>query len=247
MRYSLILPSLLGLTLAACAPDASEPSQIEDDAVTTSEDASEPEATDDRDTPPLNAVTYRCEDLQLATEFYEDDLVLTLNGQIITLPQVRAASGAKYEGETSMGSVTFWSKGDEASLDIADQPSRTCQADIQENAVRMNIDALQGKTWIVEDVNGGGVPDRVQASLEFDGQSVTGSTGCNSFRAGYEVGGDRINISAITTTKKACPEALMNLEARFLEVLSEPISVEIDETGALLIHSDGGSFLARTF
>jgi len=66
---------------------------------------------------------YECDDGSSFVARIEGERIwLFLPGKTIPLPHVQAASGAKY----SDGSITFWSKGEEARLEIEGEVPRTC-------------------------------------------------------------------------------------------------------------------------
>ena len=71
----------------------------------------------------------------------EDRLVLHLPGGAVALDPQEAASGARW----SDGQITFWSKGNEARLELADRTTAACR----ENRRRSGIEAarLSGADW----------------------------------------------------------------------------------------------------
>lgn len=73
---------------------------------------------------------------------------------------------------------------------------------------------------------------------------VTGSSGCNSFNAGYSVNGDALSIGAPGGTQRLCPEpqGVMDQEARFLSALRSAASFGI--VGSQLEVSNGGGQIA---
>lgn len=83
--------------------------------------------------------------------------------------------------------------------------------------------SAENRTWKVVTLSGQAVegPDsRRSAHLELDRsrREVRGHTGCNRLRGRYELDGDEIQLSALATTRKACPEA-GDLEQRLLKAL----------------------------
>lgn len=103
--------------------------------------------------------------------------------------------------------------------------------------------ALVGN-WQVEDISGGGVIDNSPASVEFheDG-TVSGNSSCNNFSGTYSTnsGRQRIIISDLATTRRACVEALMNQEQSFLEVMSKVNNWQISEPEGQLTLIDAAS------
>ena len=100
---------------------------------------------------------------------------------------------------------------------------------------------LRGTSWILEDLAGAGVVDRVQATLVFaeDG-TVSGIASCNQFRGPVTVTGATISFGNLAATRKACPEAVMRQEQQYLDALGNANRFEIK--GSLLyIHATGRS------
>jgi membrane-bound inhibitor of C-type lysozyme/uncharacterized membrane protein len=67
-------------------------------------------------------LVYDCDDLDLVVRQGKDDVTLHLPDRTVALPRVEAASGAKY----AQGEVVFWSRGDEATLEIGDRRYGPC-------------------------------------------------------------------------------------------------------------------------
>jgi membrane-bound inhibitor of C-type lysozyme len=66
------------------------------------------------------AVTFACADdvaIDAVFDNASDNVILTMNGETLTLPHVESGSGAKY----SDGTTTFWTKGDEAFVQVNDE------------------------------------------------------------------------------------------------------------------------------
>ena len=107
---------------------------------------------------------------------------------------------------------------------------------------------LVGDEWIVEDIDGGGVIDATQASLGFapDG-SLSGLATCNRMLGRYEIGADAtptggsLAFDKVGATMMLCPPALMDQEGKLLAALETVSRFEIDDTGALVLHSDDAS------
>lgn len=81
-------------------------------------------------------------------------------------------------------------------------------------------------------------------SFGSDGR-LTGNTGCNSASASYTVDGDRLSISALITTKRACIESAgQQLEQAYIRAIEATRRYRI-EGGELQLLDDGGTVLAR--
>ena len=105
---------------------------------------------------------------------------------------------------------------------------------------------LQGSEWVVEDINGSGIIDRSRVTLNFweDGR-VNGRASCNNFMGEYQLTGEGLSISHPVITRMACAPSLMEQEQRVLHNLDTLQRFDIDDTGALLLHSADGSLKAR--
>lgn len=106
-------------------------------------------------------------------------------------------------------------------------------------------DVLVGSTWLVEDVEGGGVIDFLQSILTFDSEEeVTGMGGCNNFFGSVEIDGRAIEFGPIGATRKACGEAIDDQEIQFFTALAKVRSYEFDQ-GLLFLLDDTGEQLLR--
>ncbi|MCU0975132.1 MAG: META domain-containing protein [Steroidobacteraceae bacterium] len=102
---------------------------------------------------------------------------------------------------------------------------------------------LANTRWLVEDLEGRGVIDRVQSTLEFGERgAVAGNLACNRFTTSYEQSGPGLRFGLVAATRRMCPEAVMDQEQRFNAVLGntrgalvkEPYLYLIDERGATI-------------
>lgn len=108
-------------------------------------------------------------------------------------------------------------------------------------------DQLADREWVVEDLNGAGIIDASRMTMAFLGDGrVAGSSSCNRYMGQYQLRGNRIEFGHTASTRMACAEALMQQEERFLQLLEDLETVEIDSTGALILRApDGGSMTLR--
>jgi heat shock protein HslJ len=93
---------------------------------------------------------------------------------------------------------------------------------------------LQGSSWRLEDLSGTGVLGDAPATLEFTEDGAAGSGSCNRFNGTVTIRGDSIAFGPLATTRKACPEAVMNQENRYLEALRGATRFEVNEPYLLL-------------
>jgi len=79
---------------------------------------------------------------------------------------------------------------------------------------------LAGSSWVLEDLAGAGVVDRVQATLDFtEPGRVVGNASCNRFFGSVEIAGATIRIGSLGATKMACAEAINNQEMKYMKAL----------------------------
>ncbi len=98
--------------------------------------------------------------------------------------------------------------------------------------------ALSG-TWVLEDINGGGVMDYARATLEFrEAGRVSGRGSCNQFNGPVTITDTTIAFGPLVSTMMACSEALMNQEAKYLKALQSAERYRVDGH-SLLIFSKG--------
>ena len=75
---------------------------------------------------PGKTLVYECGDYEFIARTGPGEVALYLPGDYLVLGQVRAASGAKYEGD----GVVFWNKGDTATLDLGTRILGNCRMNI---------------------------------------------------------------------------------------------------------------------
>jgi heat shock protein HslJ len=80
--------------------------------------------------------------------------------------------------------------------------------------------SLLGSEWLLEDLGGSGVIDRMQATLTFpEAGKVAGNGSCNRFFGPAEISGGTIKLGPLASSRMACPEAVMNQETKYLDAL----------------------------
>ena len=99
--------------------------------------------------------------------------------------------------------------------------------------------SFSGSEWLLEDLGGHGVIDRVQATLTFpETGKVAGNGSCNRFFGPSEMSGDHIKIGPLGSTRMACPEAVMKQETKYLAALQAANHFE-RKAPYLLVYSKG--------
>jgi putative lipoprotein len=104
---------------------------------------------------------------------------------------------------------------------------------------RVSIVELVDTEWVLEEIDGSTVADRVQSTLHFQrGDRVVGWGGCNRYLAGLRSEGDGIHIGPIGSTRRICPPVVMNQENRFFKALEKARNISMQDH-YLIIDSDG--------
>ena len=85
--------------------------------------------------------------------------------------------------------------------------------------------------------------DETVVTATFDGDTVSGSGGCNTFSAGYETDGDSIEIGPVAATLMACPEPVMAQEQVFFEGLGAAAEFRATEDELVLLDDSGTELL----
>ncbi len=79
---------------------------------------------------------------------------------------------------------------------------------------------LTGSEWLLEDLGGSGVLDRIEATLTFpSADKVSGNGSCNRFFGPAQIDGEKIELGPLGSTRMSCPEAVMNQETEYLNAL----------------------------
>ncbi|MGA9382136.1 MAG: META domain-containing protein [Phormidium sp.] len=75
-----------------------------------------------------------------------------------------------------------------------------------------------------------------ELTVNFADGRISGSGGCNRFMSSYETQGDRLTISQLASTFKACEETIMKQEFKYLKALQGAQRYEVDNQGQLTIY-----------
>ena len=105
--------------------------------------------------------------------------------------------------------------------------------------------SLTGITWVALFYNNGrGAAVSVLADTQItaifgDDGSLSGSAGCNNYMGGYTTDGSSIAIEPPASTRKACPDAIMQQEAEYLLALPTAATFTIQGDKLELRTADG--------
>lgn len=101
------------------------------------------------------------------------------------------------------------------------------------------LDLLTGESWVVEELDGRKVATGSRVTVAFfDEGRVNGRGSCNQYGGNFSLSGEALAVSELVSTKMACSPALMEQERRFFDLLRATRRFDIDDDGALLLHTD---------
>ena len=101
---------------------------------------------------------------------------------------------------------------------------------------------LVGTHWVLSGprVVGAASADVTVTAL-FDGTTVSGESGCNTFGGPYTVNGTSIRIGPLNSTLRACADDALNTqEAQYLMALELAASFQVKGNRLDLLRADGG-------
>ena len=87
-------------------------------------------------------------------------------------------------------------------------------------AVTAMATPLPQGVWIVEDIDGRGVIDNLQSTLEADGDRVAGMAGCNRYNGQLREDGTGLSIGPVMSTRMMCTPAVMDQEQKLFSALA---------------------------
>ena len=105
---------------------------------------------------------------------------------------------------------------------------------------------LVGHTWLVEDIDGRGVIDFMQSTVEFESATrIGGMAGCNRFFGSVELDGNKIMVGPLAATRKFCTQAVMDQEQALLNALERVTRYDFTQT-LLFMYADDTPVLRLT-
>lgn len=146
--------------------------------------------------------------------------------------RLEALAGKQVEASGKMVRRSGVERGERAVLEIASIRQAGDQGPPERST------ELAGTEWLLEDLAGRGVLDRVEATLIFDQGRVAGSASCNRFSGPADVQGTAVRIGPLIATRRACPEAVMEQETRYLKALEAAERLQLRDQ-FLLVHCRG--------
>lgn len=111
----------------------------------------------------------------------------------------------------------------------------------REEQGRLSIADLPGTTWsLIQLGSKQSLPSGVAVTIEFEGDQVSGSAGCNRYFAGIKGNGPYdISIGSPGATRRACPEPVMAVETLYLNALQKVSQFEFRAGRLVLTYNPG--------
>ncbi|MBE1527787.1 heat shock protein HslJ [Sphingopyxis sp. OAS728] len=97
---------------------------------------------------------------------------------------------------------------------------------------------LAGTNWSFVSIGGVAVTADRPTALQFDGNRMSGSAGCNRFSGTYSVDGRTLKAGPLMATEMACPG--MELEQAFFKLMASPVSLTFADDGTLILTGSEG-------
>jgi len=125
------------------------------------------------------------------------------------------------------------------------------QQGVQPQHMAQSSSAIAGKWRLVNMTEGDSpmpmvLPRSPEVTAEFAGDRLSGSGGCNRFSGGFEASDASLAIGPLASTFKACEEAIMQQEVKYLQALQEAQRYEVDRDGLQIFYqTEQGSGVLR--
>ncbi len=102
---------------------------------------------------------------------------------------------------------------------------------------------FRGGGWVVDDLAGAATIDGSRLTLQFLADDrIAGRASCNRYQGQYQLSDSgALTVSGLGSTRMACAPALMQQEARFLELLGQVTRARIGQDGSLRLSTDTGA------
>ena len=101
-------------------------------------------------------------------------------------------------------------------------------------------DTLAGSNWTFVSIGGLAVATDRPTSLQFEGERLSGSAGCNRFSGSYTVDATTLKAGPLIATEMACPGPAMEQERAFFDLMSAPAGIDFPSDGTMVLTGKNG-------
>lgn len=108
--------------------------------------------------------------------------------------------------------------------------------------------SLDGTAWALASAASGPLqarPAEVEVTLVFATDAVSGSGGCNQYRATVTREGDTLRFGPVGATKRGCMDGRGEIEQAWFAALGQPLTVSRDGDQLVLTGADGARYALR--
>lgn len=113
-----------------------------------------------------------------------------------------------------------------------------------ESAGATDSAAVEANTWTLEELAGEPVPAGVEVTLDFDGERISGTGGCNQYGGDATFEDGTVTVATeIMSTQMACEDPAADVEGRYLEALPRAAGFVVEDTTLRVSDADDGSLL----
>ena len=114
----------------------------------------------------------------------------------------------------------------------------SCDNISEKDKVLRGVD-LAGTEWKLVKISDIELSENPDITINFDeGNHISGSAGCNRYFSTYEFGDSGFKISAIGSTRRMCPEEIMDKEYLYLESLSKSTTITLENDKLIIATSN---------
>lgn len=99
---------------------------------------------------------------------------------------------------------------------------------------------LAGTRWRMVTIAGRSVDPATPTSLAFDGETISGSAGCNGFSGPYTSDGTRLSTGPVIATQMGCAEPAGVQETAALSILAKPVTIRFASDGRMILMGAAG-------
>ena len=104
------------------------------------------------------------------------------------------------------------------------------------------LPSLDGTGWVLRDLGGRTLVDGKRPTLQFTGDRIGGSDGCNRYAGGYTIAQQAFKIvPPLASTQMACPETTTRQAKAYIEALTVAVSYQVTDGDLRLIAADGAT------
>jgi heat shock protein HslJ len=99
---------------------------------------------------------------------------------------------------------------------------------------------LTGTSWIFVSIGGAPVAADRPAELQFEGDRMSGSAGCNRFGGSYKVADGLLTTGPLISTMMACSDPEMEQERAFFDLMDAPVGITFPADGTMVLTGKNG-------